>query len=138
MKVDGVGSARPAVTRRADRRHGIAGSFAAELPIDEARTAKASVRVPLTAVDAEIALQEVPDPNSGRGRAVQRAHALLDQLDEIRHGLLTGAMPVDRLSALAHALRGQRETVSDPALRAVLGEIETRALVELTKLELSR
>jgi hypothetical protein len=62
---------------------------------------------------------------------------MLDRLEDIRHGLLMGAIPRDRLQELAAAVRRQREAIDDPRLVEILDEIELRARVELAKLERS-
>ena len=59
---------------------------------------------------------------------------MLDNLEEIRLGLLLGTIPVSRLEQLAQLVRAQREQVNDPKLTAILDEIELRAAVELAKL----
>ena len=92
---------------------------------------------PISAVDALLALQEVPDSTSeqANARARARGQLLLDSLDEIRHGLLTGSIPRRTLDDLARTARAQKEQASDPKLAEVLGEIELRAEVELAKLD---
>ena len=56
-------------------------------------------------------------------------------LDDIRQGLLLGAVPKDKLNILVHAVREKREALDDPRLNTILDEIELRASVELAKLE---
>jgi hypothetical protein len=60
---------------------------------------------------------------------------MLDRLDEIRHGLLTGTLSRARLGELNDLVREQRGAVGDPGLAQVLDEIELRARVELAKLD---
>lgn len=60
---------------------------------------------------------------------------MLDQLEEIRVGLLTGAIPRDRLEALDRLVQENRGQVVDPRLGEILDEIELRARVELAKLD---
>ena len=86
-------------------------------------------------IDGILALQEVPDPSARRKRAIRRAEELLDELDQIRLGLLTGRIPLADLQRLSHSLAQQREAVDDPRLAEALGEIELRAAVELAKYE---
>ncbi len=59
---------------------------------------------------------------------------MLDHLDEIRLGLLMGAISESKLSALMRTVRENRDQVDDPRMAAVLDEIELRAAVELAKL----
>jgi hypothetical protein len=86
-------------------------------------------------VEALIALQDVGGPLERRRRAVSRAGRLLDVLDEIKVGLLDGALGGGDLERLGRALREQRAATDDPQLEAVLDEIELRAAVEAAKLE---
>ncbi len=92
--------------------------------------------VGLGGVSTVLALQGAPDSAERRARrkAVQRGDTMLDNLEEIRLGLLLGTIPVSRLEQLAQLVRVQREQVNDPKLTAILDEIELRAAVELAKL----
>ena len=84
--------------------------------------------------DALLALQEVPDAGQRPSAGLKRAGDLLDRLDEIRVGLLDGAIPRERLGQLVKTVRARREAVEDPRLATLLDEIELRARVELAKL----
>ncbi|MBM3573279.1 MAG: flagellar assembly protein FliX [Alphaproteobacteria bacterium] len=132
MKIDQTGSARATTARRGVEKAGKARSsgFAREL---EQATGADEVRAPQTVakVEALIAVQEVSD--QGGGRARQRGNDMLDRLDEIRHGLLTGGLSRARLHELGDMVREKREDVSDHALAQILDEIELRARVELAK-----
>ncbi|TAN57291.1 MAG: flagellar assembly protein FliX, partial [Rhodospirillales bacterium] len=64
----------------------------------------------------------------------ERGESILGHLDELRHGLLMGHLPKERLIELAQLVRGKRDQVDDPLLAQVLDEIELRAEVELAKL----
>ncbi len=59
---------------------------------------------------------------------------MLDLLDEVRVGLLSGIIPRGRLQSLLDALKGRRESIEDPRLAQLIDEIELRASVELAKL----
>jgi hypothetical protein len=89
---------------------------------------------PAQSVDALLTLQEVPDGTTGRRRAFKRGQSLLDHLDAIRVGLLTGSLSRERLAKLAQMLRQPRDEALDPAVAELLDEIELRAEVELAKL----
>ncbi|MBM3507080.1 MAG: hypothetical protein FJX64_05030 [Alphaproteobacteria bacterium] len=69
-----------------------------------------------------------------QGARGRRGFDLLDRLDEIRMGLLMGAIPKDRLGNLVRLVRARRDGVMDPKLTAILDDIELRAMVELAKL----
>lgn len=89
---------------------------------------------PAQSVDSLLTLQEVPDSATGRRRAFKRGQSLIEHLDAIRVGLLTGSLSRDRLVKLAQMLRQPRDQALDPEVAEVLAEIELRAEVELAKL----
>ncbi|MBX2831438.1 MAG: flagellar assembly protein FliX [Rhodospirillales bacterium] len=92
----------------------------------------------VSALDALLALQQSGDAlDSPKKAAVLRAKSLLEQLESVRDGLLSGAISGPRLQQLVELMDQQRETIDDPELSAVLDEIDLRARVELAKLEVS-
>lgn len=140
MKVsgpNGVGSA--SAPRSAGRP--AAGGFSVEASGAAAETAAATRLNGVSGVgsiDALLALQEVGGPLERRRRAVRRASKILDVLDEVKVALLEGGVSPAALDRLMGAVRQERVGADDPRLEALLNEIETRAVVELTKLEMSR
>lgn len=88
-------------------------------------------------VDSVFAAQEVGDREGGARKARDRAELMLERLEDVRDGLLMGAVPRDRLRELATAARQNREAFDDPRLTEILDEIELRARVELAKLDRS-
>jgi hypothetical protein len=86
-------------------------------------------------VVALLALQDVGGPLERKRRAVRRAGRILDVLDEIKISLLEGELSMGELDRLRRAVRDERDGTEDPALEAVLDEIELRAAVEVAKLE---
>lgn len=89
-------------------------------------------------VEAILALQDVESATERRRRSVGRAGRLLDELDSLKVALLGGELSQAQLDRLSRAVREQRAATDDPKLETVLDEIETRAAVELAKLEASR
>ncbi len=89
-------------------------------------------------VEALLALQDVESATERKRRSVRRADRLLDELDGLKIALLGGDLDPARLDRLARAVREQRASTDDPRLESVLDEIETRAAVELAKLESRR
>lgn len=135
MKISGPGPVRPGSAARTKKKAGDKDQkFEVDSPTEESAASSVAGSGPIAAVDSLLALQEVPDATTGRSRAVLRGVDLLDNLDEIRLGLLVGTIPHSKLSALMNAVRESREEVDDPRLAAVLDEIEVRASVELAKL----
>lgn len=122
---------------------GKAGDFAAELDrlggADEAGPAEGVEQAgSVLGIGGILAAQSV-DPEGApdhkeRQRRAQRGNELLDRLEEIREGLLLGAIPKSRLQELAQIVREKRERGADPVISRLLDEIELRAEVELAKL----
>jgi hypothetical protein len=86
-------------------------------------------------VDALLALQDVGSPLERKRRAVRRASRILETLEHLKVALLEGDISGAELDRLRRAVRDERDQTEDPALEAVLDEIELRAAVEVAKLE---
>tara|TARA_R110000787_G_scaffold49111_5_gene117966 strand:- start:79972 stop:80406 length:435 start_codon:yes stop_codon:yes gene_type:complete len=84
-----------------------------------------------------LSLQEAPDAEDrpARRRAVTHGSSLLDGLEEIRLGLLTGSIPMEKLGRLAQALRSRKGQSGDAELEDLIAQIELRTEVELAKLQ---
>ena len=138
MKITGPGPIRSTEVRRRTRSTGGGHErFSVETSGDQPSGLAVTPVGALASVDALLALQEVRENLDGRREAIQRGQALLDGLDEIRHGLLIGVIPRHKLQALAGAARRQKTKIDDPRLAEVLDEIELRAAVELAKFDRS-
>lgn len=94
----------------------------------------------VTAIDSLLAAQASEDPTErqARKRMIKRADSLLDKLDEIRMGLLTGTISVGKMLDIANVIANHRERIADPELTALLDEIDLRAQIELAKLEMAK
>jgi len=139
MKVSGpTGVATPATARTVS---GTGGGFSvadAGAGAEAASLARAAAPTGVGTVDALLALQGIGGPLERRRKAVSRARRILDVLDEIKLALLGGEVSPAALHRLVGALHEERARTDDPGLEGVLSEIETRAAVELAKLELSQ
>jgi hypothetical protein len=134
MKIDPAAPQRPATVRRTGAAGPArSGGFAKALA-ETADSGGISGTAPTGALGAMLAAQEVPDATEGRRRGRRRGEALLDHLEEIRVGLLLGAIPLGQLHQLRTLLQSARGTMGDPRLEELLDEIELRAAVELAKL----
>jgi len=106
---------------------------------DAAGGASQATQVSATAgvmgVEALLALQDVGTPLERKRKAVRRAGRILDVLDGLKIALLEGELSSADLDRLRRAVRDERAGTDDPALEAVLDEIELRAAVEVAKLE---
>lgn len=110
------------------------GPFATALSSDQPPP-QAAAPTTVSALDALLTVQEIPDAVAGRRRAVQRGDALLDRLEDVRLALLTGVLPRERLEQLSRLAGTSRAAITDPRLNAVLDEIDLRVAVELAKLD---
>ena len=139
MKVSNLGSTKGvADSKRRKKAAGVDGTFADRLKETvAAREASGTAEAgAVGAVGSILAVQEVPDAMEGRSRGLVRRYGdeVLDRLDEIRHGLLMGAISKERLAVLARTLRQKRQESDDPRLKEIIDEIELRAEVEIAKL----
>ncbi len=89
----------------------------------------------IAAVDSILMLQGIDDSTSGRSKGLAHGEQLLEMLDQVRDGLLSGGVPRATLNRLAATLTRKQDNFVDPKLQSVLDEIELRARVELAKLE---
>lgn len=92
----------------------------------------------VASLDALLALQSVDSATERRRRAVRRAGRILDLLDDVKLALLDHGVGPHQLERLCAAVREERMQADDPRLDGLLGEIETRAAVEIAKLEMAR
>ena len=92
----------------------------------------------VSSLEALMALQEVGGPLERRRRAVRRADSILEALEGLKLDLLEGTLSPGALNGLTRAVREQRSLTEDPQLEDLLDQVETRAAVELAKLEGAR
>ena len=137
MKVESTKGAGISGIRRSGKSGKSGASDFSKLLDETAEASGVAGAAGVQSVDSVFAAQEVGDREGSARRAREQADLMLDRLDDIRHGLLMGAIPRDRLQQLADAVRQQREAVDDPRIVEILDEIELRARVELAKLERS-
>ena len=102
---------------------------------EEGATSSASALNSLNSVNSLFALQEVSEDFDGNAKSQKKAFEMLDYLEDIRLGLLTGDISVDLLNRLGDLTKNWREKYTDPKLQSIIEEIELRSAVELAKLE---
>ena len=106
--------------------------------VDEGETPKSAAATTslrtVGGIDALLALQGEEGPGERRKRAVKRGGIALDVLDELKVGVLSGALEPATLTRLKAATAGLRDGSGDPGLDAVLAEIELRVEVEIAKM----
>lgn len=86
-------------------------------------------------MDSLLSLQEVGGGSDQRRRNHQHGEDVLDQLEELRLGLLSGRLSVSLLERIGKLLADRPEDSGDPQLEGILQDIELRAAVELAKLQ---
>jgi Class II flagellar assembly regulator len=115
-------------------KRGASGTFSLEGDsATRAATATSGTRS-IGGIDALLALQGVEEPGERRRKAVKRGRSALDALDALKLGLLSGTFDTGALARLKLMAASLAEPSGDPALDAVLAEIELRAQVELAKI----
>ncbi len=85
------------------------------------------------AVSGVLGAQEVDDALARAARGKLRAEDMLDKLDEIRMGVLSGTLSKEKLMKLSQVVNSRRAEISDPRLVSLLDEIDLRARVEIAK-----
>jgi len=100
----------------------------------ELRTEQSTANLKVSTVDVLLPV-EPATADSDKKQASSRASRILDRLEDIRQGLLVGAISKPRLEELAGTIKETRESALDPVMSDILDEIELRAKIELAKLE---
>lgn len=108
--------------------------FAAILAETEQAQASAAKPVaPMRAIERVMVVSPSGDALEQRKRGQKRGHRLLDQLERIRHALLSGSLSMAAIEDLVADLATEKAQIDDPHLMALLDEIDLRAQVELAK-----
>jgi len=114
------------------------GSSSFSVPQESGQTSQAqqtSHSAGLSDVTSLLALQGVEDPLHGKRRkAIRKGNRMLDLLEDVRLGLLSGNLSVSILHQLER-LTEMAESSGDARIDALVEEIGLRAQVELAKLE---
>ena len=100
---------------------------------ETSETRSAAAPRSVSGIDALLAMQGVEDPIEKRKRSVRRGKTALDVLDDLKIGLLSGALDASTVARLRTAAADLKSSSGDPGLDAVLAEIELRVEVELAK-----
>jgi hypothetical protein len=91
----------------------------------------------VTGVDAILVTQAIDGDEARKANQIEalRGNSILDSLEDIRIGILSGTITGQRLINLQKLMEQQRGDIDDPLLAEVMDEIEVRAAVELAKFE---
>ena len=101
----------------------------------EIKTERPASNVKVAALDAIVPVESATLEDSDKNSAKSRAIFILDRLEDIRQGLLLGAISQSGLQELARTIREARGEPLDPKMSDILDDIELRAKIELAKLE---
>ncbi|CAK0777843.1 Flagellar assembly protein FliX [uncultured Gammaproteobacteria bacterium] len=139
IKIEGPGRMQGTGTvRRAGKAEGgPRGTFAKQLVGETASTGGVTGAGAMGGVDGLFALQEVDNPTERASKGKKRAVEILEHLEDLRHGLLSGGLTPEKLTALSRVVQNQRDQIDDPRLAEILDEIDLRAQVELAKYEMA-
>lgn len=93
----------------------------------------------IAGIDALLAAQTAEDPaqEKTKRRMQKRADDILEKLNDLKLGLLNNRVTVGHMISIADVVATHRENIDDPALTAILDEIDLRAHVELAKLKIA-
>ena len=89
-----------------------------------------AIEPPITAaspIESLLTAQEMPGGTASRRRAPKLGGDILDQLDRLRPGFITGTIPRRDLQRLVEMLAKQRENISDRGLTSGIDEIGRHA-----------
>lgn len=136
MKISNVGN-NTSIAKKSSSKKSNESSFASHLSesSDTSNTSSASEISATIPVNSLFALQEISNDTPSKQKAISRGFDMVEYLDEIRVGLLTGEVPRSVLSNLDSLVKQWREADYDTDLEEIINEIELRAAVEIAKLE---
>lgn len=135
MRVNGPGITDQANKTKKKQNINSPGGFDAYLSAsgNTEEAAAASGLGALSGIGALLSLQELDSQGEGNAKAYKHAEDILEQLSDLRMGLLAGLIPPEKLQNLASLVKASRQDDLDPRLQDILNDIEVRALVELEK-----
>ena len=136
MKVGGPGRTSSASGSKGAKASGKSGAkFSLDNdPVEAASSGGVASSSPIGSIEALMALQGVDNDSSRENKkAVEKGEDLLEKLDAIRHGLLTGNLSAQKLLQLQDTLTAYKISGADPKLAEIVRDIEVRAAVELAK-----
>jgi len=139
MKVSGYGSINSTGAAGKAKAANAPGGFSDLLAAAEATESSAAAATSdvaaTSALGGLLALQELSEEETRRKKQVQRGNNLLDGLENIRRHLLTGALPSQVLLGLSQEMAMHQYAGDDPAINAIIEDIELRVAVEMAKID---
>jgi uncharacterized protein YjbJ (UPF0337 family) len=140
MKVEGPGGTQAtSKTKKSGKADKADGSFRDMVTGGTESAGPSAATQSIATVDSLLAVQGAEDPAAGkaRRRMKERADTVLNELDKIRTSMLSGTLTVGHMIDIADVVASHREKINDPALTAIMDEIDLRAQVELAKMRQS-
>ncbi len=134
MRIGDIKTITANTTKRAPSRGAMASGFGSFITTEDTQSVPAAHgAMPVNALGALVALQQVEDATARRSRGLKRAESMLSELDEMHRALMLGGLPTARLQSMAGQMKQRMDGIDDPALHIVLADIELRLAVELAK-----
>lgn len=140
MKVQGPGGPQGPSKSKNKGKAGESGeSFGAYVSAGPQSAAPAQTTQSIAQLDALLAIQGAEDPASkaAKKRMRERSNTILTELDKIRMAMLGGTLTVGHMIDVADVVASHREKIMDPAMTAIMDEIDLRAQVELAKMRMA-
>lgn len=139
MKVEGPKGPQSASRSKKSSSSGSSVDFSQYMKGGASGASGAAATQSIAHVDALLAVQAAEDPTerAARGRARQRADTILEELDKIRLAMLGGTLTVGHMIDVADVVASHRDRIHDPAMTALMDEIDLRAQVELAKMRVA-
>jgi Class II flagellar assembly regulator len=134
MRISGPNAPTTAATNPTRARSAGSGGFTFNETANAGATGAPVALRSVGGIDALIALQGLEDPAERRKRGVRRGRLALDARDELKIGLLGGALSPATVNQLKAAAGGLKDGSGDGGLDRVLEEIDLRVEVEIAKL----
>ncbi|MCB1538892.1 MAG: flagellar assembly protein FliX [Rhodospirillales bacterium] len=118
----------------------VSSSFGAFLDSDVEEADGPRGGAPVMGVGSLLAAQAAEDPTErkARKRMTARAGKVLDALEGVHRGLLSGQITAETLERVSASVAERREKIEDPALSDLLDQVDLRAQVEMAKMEMAR
>lgn len=137
MKVQGPGGPQgPSKTKGKDKASSSEGAFGSFVASGPSSSAPTQMTQSIAQLDALLAIQGAEDPTAraAKKRMRERSDSILRELDKIRIAMLSGTLTVGHMIDVADVVASHRERIMDPAMTAIMDEVDLRAQVELAKM----
>lgn len=137
FKIENLNKTQDLRETKASKKIGQGESFASYLKTENsAKMQGVNTSAAVTSADAIFITQTITDEEKKliREKKIKKSKMLLDKLDEIRDGLLSGEIAKDKLIEISRFVKQKEVDTDDDKLNEIFAEIELRVEVELAKL----